>query len=158
MSLSPDSISSSDHPFKRRKHSNIPKSTSSSLPMESASPTTPLSAQLPHHQQPQNPVVGSHAPKRGARACTACRKGKNRCEGEVSSSSALYTSPACAAALRPCVEWPVTPPGPASTIAHKHLLLKLCPFMSSRRVVDVRCLASNACLKNQRRRRTQPQL
>lgn len=23
-------------------------------------------------------------PKRGARACTACRKGKNRCEGEVS--------------------------------------------------------------------------
>jgi hypothetical protein len=25
-----------------------------------------------------------HIPKRGARACTACRKGKNRCEGEVS--------------------------------------------------------------------------
>ncbi|KIO30710.1 hypothetical protein M407DRAFT_20239 [Tulasnella calospora MUT 4182] len=24
----------------------------------------------------------SHIPKRGARACTACRKGKNRCEGE----------------------------------------------------------------------------
>lgn len=24
-----------------------------------------------------------HIPKRGARACTACRKGKNRCEGEV---------------------------------------------------------------------------
>ncbi|KAF7376147.1 Transcriptional activator of proteases prtT [Mycena sanguinolenta] len=28
---------------------------------------------------PQN----SHIPKRGARACTACRKGKNRCEGEA---------------------------------------------------------------------------
>ncbi|KAJ7925303.1 hypothetical protein B0H13DRAFT_2229765 [Mycena leptocephala] len=25
----------------------------------------------------------SHIPKRGARACTACRKGKNRCEGEA---------------------------------------------------------------------------
>ena len=24
-----------------------------------------------------------HIPKRGARACTSCRKGKNRCEGEV---------------------------------------------------------------------------
>ncbi|KAJ7218066.1 hypothetical protein GGX14DRAFT_599501 [Mycena pura] len=28
---------------------------------------------------PQN----AHVPKRGARACTACRKGKNRCEGEA---------------------------------------------------------------------------
>lgn len=32
-----------------------------------------------HQSQP------AHIPKRGARACTACRKGKNRCEGEVSS-------------------------------------------------------------------------
>lgn len=35
-----------------------------------------------------SPLNGSNgpsaAPKRGARACTACRKGKNRCEGEVS--------------------------------------------------------------------------
>ncbi len=29
----------------------------------------------------------SYVPKRGARACTACRKGKNRCEGEVSAST-----------------------------------------------------------------------
>jgi len=28
------------------------------------------------------PSVSAHIPKRGARACTACRKGKNRCEGE----------------------------------------------------------------------------
>ncbi|KAH9839381.1 uncharacterized protein C8Q71DRAFT_704427 [Rhodofomes roseus] len=28
------------------------------------------------------PVPPGHIPKRGARACTACRKGKNRCEGE----------------------------------------------------------------------------
>ncbi|KAJ7188263.1 hypothetical protein C8R46DRAFT_1054167 [Mycena filopes] len=29
-----------------------------------------------------DPQNNSHIPKRGARACTACRKGKNRCEGE----------------------------------------------------------------------------
>jgi hypothetical protein len=39
------------------------------------SPTTPGSAP-------------GHIPKRGARACTACRKGKNRCEGEVGRLSA----------------------------------------------------------------------
>jgi hypothetical protein len=33
------------------------------------------------NHSPQQPA---HVPKRGARACTACRKGKNRCEGEVS--------------------------------------------------------------------------
>lgn len=31
----------------------------------------------------------SSTPKRGARACTACRKGKNRCEGEVSHAFTL---------------------------------------------------------------------
>ncbi|KAG7098513.1 hypothetical protein E1B28_000457 [Marasmius oreades] len=31
---------------------------------------------------PQSPQP-AHIPKRGARACTACRKGKNRCEGEA---------------------------------------------------------------------------
>jgi len=30
----------------------------------------------------QQPPPPGHIPKRGARACTACRKGKNRCEGE----------------------------------------------------------------------------
>ena len=35
-----------------------------------------LSMAASSHQQP-------HIPKRGARACTSCRKGKNRCEGEV---------------------------------------------------------------------------
>ncbi len=33
---------------------------------------------------PASPQQSSaHIPKRGARACTSCRKGKNRCEGEV---------------------------------------------------------------------------
>ena len=44
-----------------------------------------------------------HIPKRGARACTACRKGKNRCEGEVSNLSVR-------AVPRPAhrARWPVT--------------------------------------------------
>lgn len=40
-----------------------------------------------------NPVVTmqqSSIPKRGARACTACRKGKNRCEGEVCSTTCPF--------------------------------------------------------------------
>jgi len=40
----------------------------------------PMDAQLDAAQVSPQPV---HIPKRGARACTACRKGKNRCEGEV---------------------------------------------------------------------------
>lgn len=32
----------------------------------------------------------AHIPKRGARACTACRKGKNRCEGEVRPDHLLH--------------------------------------------------------------------
>ena len=36
-----------------------------------------------------------HIPKRGVRACTACRKGKNRCEGEVSRLSAPCRPPSC---------------------------------------------------------------
>jgi len=40
----------------------------------------PMDAQLDVAQVSPQPV---HIPKRGARACTACRKGKNRCEGEV---------------------------------------------------------------------------
>ncbi|KAK0213045.1 hypothetical protein DFS33DRAFT_1464788 [Desarmillaria ectypa] len=34
-------------------------------------------------RSPQDPAQPVHIPKRGARACTACRKGKNRCEGEA---------------------------------------------------------------------------
>lgn len=39
-----------------------------------------MDAQLDAAQASPQPA---HIPKRGARACTACRKGKNRCEGEV---------------------------------------------------------------------------
>ncbi|KAJ7170553.1 hypothetical protein C8R43DRAFT_979860 [Mycena crocata] len=57
MSLSPDaSVSGSENASKRRRTTDNPAD-----------------------QQAHNP----HIPKRGARACTACRKGKNRCEGEA---------------------------------------------------------------------------
>ena len=52
--------------------------------------------------QPESPSQGSssHAPKRGARACTNCRRGKNRCEGEVRFSHLGYDrDPFCS--LRP---------------------------------------------------------
>lgn len=47
------------------------------------------------------PVPPSHIPKRGARACTNCRKGKNRCEGEVRLSPLIYTL--LAKANHPCL-------------------------------------------------------
>ena len=44
----------------------------------------PMDPQLDVAQVTPQPM---HIPKRGARACTACRKGKNRCEGEVNHQS-----------------------------------------------------------------------
>jgi hypothetical protein len=51
----------------------------------------PVVHNFQHQPSPSAVAGGSNtsaaltsAPKRGARACTACRKGKNRCEGEVS--------------------------------------------------------------------------
>lgn len=65
MSQSPTATGAngSEPPNKRRRTDAGPVST--------APPPDSVSAQ------------GSHIPKRGARACTNCRKGKNRCEGEV---------------------------------------------------------------------------
>jgi len=39
-----------------------------------------MNSASPGYPQPEST---GHIPKRGARACTACRKGKNRCEGEA---------------------------------------------------------------------------
>ncbi|KAN0129203.1 hypothetical protein V8E53_012902 [Lactarius tabidus] len=57
-----------------------------------ASPVIPSKRRRAHTHQ-QSPLMDEsstasgatpgHIPKRGARACTACRKGKNRCEGEA---------------------------------------------------------------------------
>ncbi|KAI0051905.1 hypothetical protein FA95DRAFT_148546 [Auriscalpium vulgare] len=69
MSLSPTTPVSngSTVPSKRRR------SSFSFNALDSASPDMQVDDGMP----------AGHIPKRGARACTACRKGKNRCEGEV---------------------------------------------------------------------------
>jgi len=69
MSLSPtnSTITSPVIPAKRRR---APANQQVPQPLMDESPTTPGGS-------------SGHIPKRGARACTACRKGKNRCEGEA---------------------------------------------------------------------------
>ena len=91
MSLIPAAAvpNASEIPAKRRRTS-------------SAGLTSNAPSEAPAQPQSQSPV---HMPKRGARACTACRKGKNRCEGEVCS----FPHPTYRA-----IDWPVLPPGPAS--------------------------------------------
>lgn len=57
----------------------------------------------------QSQIPPGHIPKRGARACTACRKGKNRCEGDVSAPAPVR---ACTDQLvRPSAR-PGSPPHP----------------------------------------------
>lgn len=103
MSLSPSSLSnSSELPAKRPR--SLSGSTNGTLGNNMAhSPTSPAQAQ---HQLPPG-----HIPKRGARACTACRKGKNRCEGEVSAVDNIYR--VCRPAIPPWLR-SANPPGPDS--------------------------------------------
>lgn len=49
-----------------------------------------MSLDHPSSAGPGHGQATQHIPKRGARACTACRKGKNRCEGEVSLVNGLH--------------------------------------------------------------------
>jgi len=72
MSLSPStSVSNSESPHKKRRTGGSSNGIAGGqLEAEGSSP-----------QEKANTPV--HIPKRGARACTACRKGKNRCEGEA---------------------------------------------------------------------------
>ena len=87
---------------------------------------TPMDPQLDVAQGPPQPM---HIPKRGARACTACRKGKNRCEGEVKASASM---------LLGCEPLTVPPrPGP------------------SLRVVDAKSTIHPAFSKSQRRKMSQ---
>ncbi|TFK75445.1 hypothetical protein BDN72DRAFT_885878 [Pluteus cervinus] len=103
MSLSPTaSISNgSEQAAKRRRTSGADINNS---PVE-------LPAQLS-----QQPI---HIPKRGARACTACRKGKNRCEGEAPCRR-------CQLSGTPCVfEKPEKKNAPAMTNASVERLSRL---------------------------------
>ncbi|PSS37801.1 hypothetical protein PHLCEN_2v269 [Hermanssonia centrifuga] len=79
MSLSPTASTDYDHQHqptsKRRRTSDFTVNNPYDPHNGMAGPADSPSSQA----TPQS----VHIPKRGARACTACRKGKNRCEGEV---------------------------------------------------------------------------
>ncbi|KAL0581880.1 hypothetical protein V5O48_000109 [Marasmius crinis-equi] len=68
MSLSPSTSGNGSESANKRRR------TGSTTDM-ARSPIDNMGSQLPQS--------AAHIPKRGARACTACRKGKNRCEGEA---------------------------------------------------------------------------
>ncbi|KAG2366321.1 hypothetical protein BDR07DRAFT_1396730 [Suillus spraguei] len=91
MSLSPSTATSNvpDIPSKRRRtHSLIAQSSNNDHQDMSQSP-----ADTAHSSQ--QPQAATHIPKRGARACTACRKGKNRCEGEAPCRRCQLSGTAC---------------------------------------------------------------
>ena len=82
----------------------FPPSSMSLSPTDStlASPVIPSKRRRAHTNQQlylmdesstASGATPGHIPKRGARACTACRKGKNRCEGEVSKPISPAPSP-----------------------------------------------------------------
>lgn len=78
MSLSPSTSAEYDHPTAKRRRTSFPvggRDRTDAMAMSPDAAPPGLSA----------PPASSatHIPKRGARACTACRKGKNRCEGEA---------------------------------------------------------------------------
>ncbi|KIK96659.1 hypothetical protein PAXRUDRAFT_825716 [Paxillus rubicundulus Ve08.2h10] len=74
MSLSPSATTSnaSDVPAKRRRTNSIIPANNQQAMSQSSAEGSAQPSQAP-----------TQIPKRGARACTACRKGKNRCEGEA---------------------------------------------------------------------------
>ncbi|KIJ67756.1 hypothetical protein HYDPIDRAFT_37363 [Hydnomerulius pinastri MD-312] len=78
MSLSPTATASnsSDVPSKRRR-------TNSIIPNNGANQQEMSHSPAEGSTHPSASQSSAHIPKRGARACTACRKGKNRCEGEA---------------------------------------------------------------------------
>ncbi|CAE7093934.1 unnamed protein product [Rhizoctonia solani] len=90
MSLSPSSTSTSEPHAKRKRAMSYTSNTGSDQygAMAMHQVHGPSNGQYPPQPQSatgmssQVPAVPTSIPKRGARACTACRKGKNRCEGE----------------------------------------------------------------------------
>ncbi len=90
MSLSPTTSNDYEQPNGKRRRtasfaagpSNGPSASNGPARSEMGSPSESASGLA----APPTPGGGGSAPipKRGARACTNCRKGKNRCEGEVS--------------------------------------------------------------------------
>ena len=76
------------NPQKRRRTDSVPIN-GNGLNVGSQRPQQFIQHELSHTPMDAQHNIGqvspqpAHIPKRGARACTACRKGKNRCEGEV---------------------------------------------------------------------------
>ncbi|KAI0088000.1 hypothetical protein BDY19DRAFT_892049 [Irpex rosettiformis] len=85
MSLSPTTPASYNEPngHKRRRTSEFDNNQFANPQgaMPPAQQDLGVNQQMSPAQGP--PPPGAHIPKRGARACTNCRKGKNRCEGEA---------------------------------------------------------------------------
>ncbi|KAF8070153.1 hypothetical protein FPV67DRAFT_1414137 [Lyophyllum atratum] len=81
MSLSPASMSNDSENTSKRRRTNSDGTNRSMDQSASAGPA---------HSQ-----TAPHIPKRGARACTACRKGKNRCEGEAPCRRCAHNGIAC---------------------------------------------------------------
>ena len=103
MSLSPATSNDYQPSSGKRRRTSFTVNTSVSGRSDVAA-----SPQEPSSTQPPPSSVTVHVPKRGARACTSCRKGKNRCEGEVC-YILLWTLDGT---LTPSLPWPATPPGP----------------------------------------------
>lgn len=78
MSLSPSTSAEYDHPTAKRRRTSFPVGGSARADAMAMSPDN-----APPGLSAPSASSATHIPKRGARACTACRKGKNRCEGEV---------------------------------------------------------------------------
>ncbi|OJT06995.1 Transcriptional activator of proteases prtT [Trametes pubescens] len=95
MSLSPTTSNDYEQPNGKRRRtasfaagpSNGPTASNGPARSEMGSPSESASGLA----APPTPGGGgsAHIPKRGARACTNCRKGKNRCEGEVMQSQMI---------------------------------------------------------------------
>lgn len=86
MSTSPTDSSYSAHAGHKRRRTNelnSPQSAYGAPPQMAAAPSQESLGGMSQQPPPPPQIPPGHIPKRGARACTACRKGKNRCEGEV---------------------------------------------------------------------------
>ncbi|KAJ3477638.1 hypothetical protein NLI96_g10324 [Meripilus lineatus] len=121
MSTSPStSTEHFDQPSgKRRRTTSF--SLSNAYPASDNRDMVPAGQQAAPMGHPQPPPPPVHIPKRGARACTNCRKGKNRCEGEVS-VFAKFPSILVASTV-PLHDGPPPPPGPAYSSIYRLLVV-----------------------------------
>ncbi|KAG8890381.1 hypothetical protein FRB98_008956 [Tulasnella sp. 332] len=96
MSLSPPTSGSPSHLEHQDSHLAKRKRMSSNGPSppytepQSNGPSSSMNGNGLNGHSDHN---GSHVPKRGARACTACRKGKNRCEGDLTGTVCVFEKP-----------------------------------------------------------------